>query len=131
MQQIHRKRNSQPGTYVFARPDGTPFTSKDVADIGQRIARCAGWPAAEVARIGAKCFRVGGATDYADELGVEGRDVLQRRGVWDSDLDFIYSRTTVQRQLDASARVGNARGTTVERALPGRYAQPPITFRSV
>ena len=114
---------ARESTLFFTHADGRPYTSEDVAAIGKRIASLAGWPAEEVALVGAKWARIGGATDFYDEFAEEGRAILKRRGRWASDLDQIYSRTSLTRQLEASQRVGDSSGLDFERVFPG-YAQP-------
>lgn len=77
----------------------------------------------QVQHVGAKCFRIGGATDFRDKFGPSGRELLRGRGRWGSDIDEIYSRTILDEQLRASAAVGDASGVELERAFPG-WAQP-------
>jgi hypothetical protein len=118
----------RPYTLFFTRDDGTPITPDDVVKAGREAARLAGWSADEIAKLGAKMLRVGGATDYRLDLGVEeGKAILKRRGRWASDIHEIYSRSSLTEQLDASARVGSTGGTDMERAFPG-WVQP-TTFR--
>jgi hypothetical protein len=117
---------ARDSTLFFTWADGTPFCSEDVAAIGKEIARKAGWPESEVARVGAKCFRVGGASDFRDIYGeVEGRSILKRRGRWGSDIHAIYSRASLPEQLRASAGAGDAQARDMERAFPG-WAQPAV-----
>ena len=78
----------------------------------------------EVARVGAKCFRIGGASDYRDRFGPEGgAALLKSRGRWASDIHSIYSRASLTEQLHASAAVGDIDGRDLERVFPG-YTQP-------
>ena len=44
--------------------------------------------------LGAAAPRIGGATDFRAELGIEGQAVIDARGRWDSDIGFIYQRVT-------------------------------------
>ena len=50
--------------------------------------------------------------------------MLRARGRWGTDIDAIYARVTLEEQLAASARVGDASGTDFERIFdwvqPGR-----------
>ena len=110
-------------TLFFTHADGTPYSSRDMVRVGQQIARLAGWPAAEVATVGAKWARIGGASDYRDLLGEEGKAFLKRRGRWASDIADIYARTSLRELLTNSARVGDVEGHDLERAFPG-WAQP-------
>ena len=115
---------SRASTLFWCHADGTPFCSADVASIGKRIARLAGWPPEAVAQVGAKCFRIGGASDYRDHFGaVEGKELLKRRGRWASDIFHIYSRASLPEQLRASALVGDTEGMDYERVFRG-FTQP-------
>ena len=115
---------SRASTLFWCHADGTPFCSADVASIGKRIAQLAGWPPEAVAQVGAKCFRIGGASDYRDHFGaVEGKELLKRRGRWASDIFHIYSRASLPEQLRASARVGDTEGMDYERVFRG-FTQP-------
>ena len=74
--------------------------------------------------MGAKCFRIGGASDYRDHFGaVEGKELLKRRGRWASDIFHIYSRASLPEQLRASALVGDTEGMDYERVFRG-FTQP-------
>jgi len=106
-------------TLFYSHPDGSPYTSKDVAAIGKEIATLAGWSAEEVRTVGAKWARIGGATDLYEVFGEEGRAILKRRGRWASDLDAIYARTSLGPQLDASRRMAEATSAEFERAFTG------------
>ena len=76
------------------------------------------------AQTGGKSFRIRGATDIAAEMGQEnGSKVVQQRGRWFSDVSHIYSRAQAQVQLDASARMANAEGGSLESLVPG-WTQP-------
>ena len=72
---------------------------------------------------GAKAFRAGGATDWRDTLGEEGKYIIRKRGRWWSDVDDIYQRPILDAQLAASARVGDARGEGMEEVIPGFVQQ--------
>ena len=109
---------------LFAFDDGTPFCSDDVASIGADIAAHAGWSAVEVADVGAKCFRIGGATDLRDWYGVErATELLKRRGRWNTDIAQLYARTTVAEMADVSRHIGSAGHAEVERVRVG-WAEP-------
>ena len=111
-------------TMLFVHADGSPFTSKDVKRIGQRIARAAGWPEQDVKQVGAKWARIGGATDLRIAFGVtEASALLKRRGRWGSDIGEIYARTSVEEQAQVSIRIGDAQGADLERLCAG-WAQP-------
>ena len=103
---------------------GGVFTTAYVGEIARRIGRAAGMSAEEVARLGGKSFRIGGATDYRASLGDEsGRLLLKQRGRWDSDCDLIYARPLVASHLDASAAVGGVVSADLEALCQG-WAQP-------
>eukprot|EP00965_Chrysotila_dentata_P076575 2528312-Pleurochrysis_carterae.AAC.1 len=67
---------------------------------------------------GAKCWRIGGATDLRDVLGdgSQPRNDQTARPLarWASDVAEVYQRALVDGQLDASARVASARGVDME-----------------
>jgi hypothetical protein len=53
-------------------------------------------------------------------LGAEdGAEVVRQRGRWHSDVSHIYVRSQAQKQLDASARMANAAGGSLESLIPG------------
>jgi hypothetical protein len=109
---------------LFVHRDGSPYSSEDVARIAQRVARAAGWPAAAVRTVGAKAFRVGGATDLRDIFGVAvASSLLKRRGRWGSDIGEIYARTSLDEQLLVSTQIGDSQGADLERLCAG-WAQP-------
>eukprot|EP00965_Chrysotila_dentata_P065606 2173898-Pleurochrysis_carterae.AAC.2 len=77
---------------------------------------------------GAKCWRIGGATDLRDVLGDGSRAMIKQRGRWASDVAEVYQRALVNGQLDASARVTSARGVDMEAIVEG-WSQPSSKFR--
>ena len=120
--QVHQRDRAT--TLFFTHPDGRPFCSEDVARIGRDTAKAAGWAPERVKLVGAKWARIGGATDFRDQLGpVAGRELLRARGRWATDLDEIYARVTVDELAAASAKVGDARAPDLERLFPG-WVQP-------
>ena len=108
-------------TPLFVRPNGNWWETDDVCRLARRWAVILGINPKET---GGKSFRIRGATDIAAEMGAEqGKTVVQQRGRWFSDVSFIYSRTQAQVQLDASARMANAEGGSLESLVPG-WTQP-------
>jgi hypothetical protein len=81
-------------------------------------------PPGEAAKLGAKSFRIGGATDYRAVLGDGAAQFIRRRGRWASDVAEIYQRTLVQTHLQASAAVGLAAGVELEALCDGSWVQP-------
>lgn len=108
----------------FSHPNGEPLTTSDVCALGKAIARYAG---IDPKHVGAKCFRIGGATDWraAEGPGATGR-VLKMRGRWATDCGEIYSRPLVAEQLHFSVRAGEASGNDLE-ALCADFAQRRFT----
>ena len=70
-------------------------------------------PAAEV---GAKAFRVGGATDGRARLGDRSEAVLKQRGRWESDVALIYQRPRLAEQLALRQGAEQAAGLCADAA---------------
>ena len=99
----------------FTVAGGFPYATADTRRLVRSIARAAGVPDDQIDEYGAKALRIGGATDWRAELGLEAaRAVIKRRGRWESDVDQIYQRTLVGEQLRGSVAVGAARGASLE-----------------
>ena len=64
--------------------------------------------------VGAKCFRIGGSTDWKERSGSAGIHIIKRRGRWASDVALIYQRDLIAEQLEAAADAGNASGMDLE-----------------
>lgn len=78
-----------------------------VKAIGKRMAGMAGIVEEEVA---GRLWRVGGAIDLRDTLGMEGgASMIKERGRWASDVAFVYARALAGQQMDAAAGMGDAR----------------------
>ena len=107
-------------TCFFAHADGTPFCTADVRRMVQRWGQLLG-----EADFKGKSLRIGGATDWFEEMGQEGAQVIRRRGRWDSDCTFIYQRPLLANQLRASAQLGRTRGADIEEVCRG-FAQAAI-----
>ena len=108
----------------FTVAGGFPYATSDVRRLVRNIARAAGVPEPELGEYGAKAARIGGATDWRDELGAEqARAVIRRRGRCETDVAEIYQRTLVNEQLRGSVVVGGARGASLEDVCRG-WVQP-------
>ena len=70
-----------------------------------------------------RLFRVAGATDLRDAMGIEGKSVIKARGRWESDIHSIYERPLLRDQLRASTLAGTSRGAGLEDVIAG-FAQP-------
>ena len=108
----------------FFTTDGvTAVTTKVMARDAELVASMAGLDPKEC---GAKSWRIGGSEDLYDILGPDGAtNVITERGRWKSDIAEIYRRCTATSHLEASARMGSARGVSLEAlaegwAMPGR-----------
>ena len=116
---------ARANTPFFVRPDGEAFCTSDVANVARKIARYAGMGDVTV---GGKAFRIGGAEDLYEALGVGGERLLRERGRWSSrDIGFIYARASAAMHLDGSARMSGATGRELE-ALCAGWVQP-ASFR--
>ena len=106
---------------LFVTDAGGEYCTDDVRALGRRMAEAAGIPSAAV---GGKLWRIGGATDCRDMLGVErGQRTMKDRGRWGTDVAFVYSRSLVRDQLDASTAVGDADAQELEAVISG-WVQP-------
>ncbi len=107
---------------VFTAADqATAVDTADVRDLAVRMARAAGEETPE--DFGGKSFRIGGASDMRDRLGLAAREMIEGRGRWHSDIAFIYQRVTVHEQLLGSVEMGAAQGDDLESVVRG-YWQP-------
>ena len=71
-------------------------------------------------------LRIGGATDIRDYFGSEaGKQLLIDRGRWlgGKDIAFLYARTSVESQYEASICMGNANSRALEVVRPA-WTQP-------
>ena len=107
-------------TPLFTKANGEPMDTTYMLGLARALASFLSLPPEDY---GGKSFRVGGATDWAEVLGEEGRAMLKKRGRWDSDCDKIYARALLQPQLLASAALGRRSGRDLERVFPG-WVQP-------
>jgi hypothetical protein len=100
------------------------WRTTDTRILAQDMAVMLGMPATEV---GAKSFRIGGATDWRDVFKSDAERIITERGRWDSDIGAIYQRALAEAHLRGSAAVGEADGADLESLCKG-WVQP-ATFR--
>ena len=109
---------------LFTTDAGEAFDTNDVRRLGSEMARLAGLGSVT---IGAKLWRIGGATDLRDVLGMAGKDAIKERGRWASDIAHIYARALAGQQMDAAARMAEAEDVELEALCTG-WVQP-ASFR--
>ena len=63
-------------------------------------------------------LRIGGATDIYEVYGLEGKEILERRGRWGKDIAYIYARISATRLFEASSDMTNAGGHALESLVP-------------
>ena len=100
----------------FFRKQGTlmPITTADVAAFAADGREACGFSRDDHEL--AHEFRVGGASDLFDVLGMHGKQVLIDRGRWSagSDIAFIYARTSAESQYEASILMGDSNARALE-----------------
>ena len=111
------KRANAP---LFLNENATAYDTADVAKLGKKFCRAAGIPPE---LCGAKLWRIGGATDLRDTMGMQGAQAIKERGRWGSDVAFVYARSLVGQQLDAAAGMAEAGDADVE-AMFADWVQP-------
>ena len=76
------------------------------------------------ASLGAKSFRIAGATDLYDAKGKHAGRLLQERGRWHTDVAYIYSLISEAGHLSAAREMANSSGADFEHSAgwvqPGR-----------
>ena len=113
---------------LFARADGTAIDTGDMRTFAEEAASELRRLGVGIGRVGAKSFRVGGATDLRDFYGEEyAQQSIRERGRWASDVALVYQRALARAHLGASAGVGDAAGLDLESLCAG-WVQP-ATFR--
>ena len=74
--------------------------------------------------LGAKTFRIAGATDMYDAHGEHAQRLLKERGRWHTDIGYIYARISESGHLHAARAMANAAGADFEHSAgwvqPGR-----------
>jgi hypothetical protein len=104
----------------FFRGANGVWRTTDTRVLAQDMAVMLGMPATEV---GAKSFRIGGATDWRDVFKSDAERIITERGRWDSDIGAIYQRALAEAHLRGSAAVGEADGADLESLCKG-WVQP-------
>ena len=104
----------------FTNGLGAPMCTSEVRALAWRVAAAAGIAAEDV---GAKSFRVGGATDWRDCLGEASERVVRQRGRWCSDVALVYQRPLLTSHLAASMRIRAGGSADLESVCVG-FAQP-------
>lgn len=94
-----------------ARGTTRPITTNDLRDYLKRVAAAAGFEGS-LGEITAHSTRIGGATDFADGGGSLMQ--VKSRGRWDSDIADIYTRDTVNQQLEAADAMDRANSVSIE-----------------
>ena len=119
----------RPYTPFFRRP-GT-FDAVTTADVARWVAEAraaiGGLPEVRADDELAHELRIGGARDYYELYGFEGRQLLEERGRWHSDIYFIYAGVSATQHFEASARVGDAGGPSLQDIAPGWTQAPVVT----
>ena len=105
---------------LFIGRNGRWWTTDDSRELAKEIGEALGL---DPTALGARSFRVGGATDYKAKLGAGAERFIQERGRWCSDIGRIYTRALAAPHLAGSADVGDADGVDIETLCPG-WVQP-------
>lgn len=111
---------------LFAHEDGSAWCTADSAAAAKKIAELGGSGdnGVDPGEVGAKSFRIGGATELRDRFGVEkSKALIKERGRWLTDIHEIYARTPVAEHLAASAALGEGSGVEIEAVSRG-WIQP-------
>ena len=98
------------------RVGGKPLTTERLRQHAKAIWRAAG----QTGSVGGHSFRIGGATDLADQGASQA--LLQAKGRWASDIGQIYARMTQRAQLAASKAMQRRGGRDMEELFP-RFTQ--------
>ena len=108
------KPGKEAATPLF-RVEGKCLTVRRLRKFAKTIFKAAG----QKGRTGAHAFRIGGATDLAEEGASQA--LLQAKGRWASDIGRIYARMTRRAQLAASKAMQRSRkgGRDMEELFPG------------
>ena len=108
------KPGTEHTTPLF-RVGGKCLTVRRLRKLAVDIFKAAG----QKGRTGAHAFRIGGATDLADEGASQA--LLQAKGRWASDIGRIYARMTRRAQLAASKAMqrSGGGGRDMEELFPG------------
>ena len=80
------------------------------------MAKAAGIPADKV---GAKCFRMGGASDMYDLYGASAERYVRERGRWCSDIAQIYQRVSAAIHGQISRGITDSSGVDLQSLFSG------------
>ena len=83
-------------------------------------------PTSEPADVGAKCFRMGGATDMYDLYGASAERYIRERGRWCSEINQIYQRVSAAIHGHISRSIADSRGADLQSLLRG-WSQSAIS----
>ena len=120
-----RVRGATASEPFFTWRGGEPWDTRHTRTLAKEMFVALGLAEEEA---GAKCFRIGGATDLRDALGSsQAAELTLQRGRWASDVGLVYQRALVRNHLEGSAAIGDAAGADLESMCAG-WAQP-ATFR--
>ena len=117
-----RGRAAEPlaSTPFFTGESGAAWQTSDTRQLAQEMGAALGIPAVE---LGARSFRIGGATDWREVFGADAERVITQRGRWHSDIGAIYQRALAEAHLRGSAAVGDTVGADLESLCRG-WVQP-------
>jgi hypothetical protein len=85
----------------FTDTVGLPMRTAGVRSLARRLASAAHMDC-DPSELGAKSFRIGGATDWRDCLGDSSAGIVQQRGRWDSTVALIYQWPLLASHLAAT-----------------------------
>ena len=105
---------------MFLGASGRTWTTDDSRALFREVAQAAGLDPTDVH---ARAARIGGATDARARLGDAGRQAIQRRGRWCSEVAQIYQRELLEDQLQLSAEIGDVLADSLEELGLG-WVQP-------
>ena len=120
LERLHRLDwvpKSERATTPLFRVQGKTLRTDRLRKLAKTLMRAAGQ---KLARVGAHSFRIGGATDLADQNASP--LLLQAKGRWASDIGRIYARMTRRAQLAASRLMQQRGARDMEELFPA-FAQ--------
>ena len=100
--------------------DGQPANTDTLRADARAIGALAGLQQAD---LGGTSFRIGGAEDTYDVLGLAGEAIIRERGRWHSDIHQLYQRCSASLHMHVSVQIGESSGVSLE-ALGNGWANP-------
>ena len=100
--------------------DGQPANTDVMRADARAIGALAGLQAKD---LGGTSFRIGGAEDTYDVLGLAGEAIIRERGRWHSDIHQLYQRCSASMHMQVSVQIGESTGVSLE-ALGDGWANP-------